>query len=426
MANLELKTGYNFGFISRMAHPEKVSTICLEGGGRSGKTRDVINLLFLIALNADKLLYIDAHTGQKRRVKTILVAGELWAWLKIRAYADFQNHLKESNIYARNAHHKSDHTYTINEVTFLFMGADDPQKFKGVESDIAWINEPVPGFPAESYEFIKQRCGWFNILDWNPVLPDAGAGAETRHWCYKLADQKGVYFVKSTILNNPFAPAGARQTILGYEPTPENILNGTANPRLWRVFGLGERASYEGLVYPDNFFTLDTAPDSIKLEGYGGDFGYTNDPTALVAVYRMRVNPSGTKRPALFCRTLIYDTGLLNSHIVGRLKTNKVPPHVLQVWDSEAPKDVADIAAAGYAAIGAKKGPGSVISGINTVKEYDIYTLKGDALAHESLLYSRKLMPGTENVYLAEPVKKFGHAMDALRYFISDILRHYK
>lgn len=422
MITAELKTGYNYSKIVRMVHPERTSTICLEGGGRSGKTRDICSLMIEIAANADRLKYFDPVTKIWRRVKTILIAGELWAWLKIRAYADFLNHLKDGNIYNSRAHNKSNHTYDINGVKFIFMGADDPQKFKGVESDIAWINEPVPGFPYESFEFIKQRCGWFTILDWNPVVPDPGKESEERHWCYKLADREGVYFQKSTILNNPFAPAGARETILGYEPTEANVKAGTANPRLWKVFGLGERAGLDGLIY-NNFHELKEAPEGRQVVGYGGDFGFTTDPLAFVEVSKMRFNPNGSARPALFVRTMIYETGLLNSDTVLKQKQMRVNVHLPQVWDSAQIKDIEEFQRKYMlCAIPCTKGAGSIKSGINRVKEYDIFAVKGDPILRESILYSRKLMPGSDNVYMDEPIDKYNHAMDALRYFITEIL----
>lgn len=417
MPTANFKTGYNFSKLDASVKVNKTSVLCLEGGGRSGKTRDICSFLITLATLGAK--YVDQDTGQQRPIKSVFIVGETLASLKLRALKDFTDHLKDYDAYETKKHRKSDPiSYTVRNTTFFFMGADDPEKFKGPTCDIAWINEPVPFFSQTAFEYIKQRAGWFVVMDWNPVLPDGA------HWCYDVADREESTLIKSTILQNPLAPSGSKHTILGYEPTPENTQRGTANERLWKIFGLGVRAVFEGLVYQNNWHPLKRRPESnlLQLVGYANDFGYSNDPNALVAIYKYRIPLRGI-RQAVFVQTLIYETGLFNSDISERINEmdsfNKSKYIVCDI----APKDIDELRIKyRLKTISAKKGAGSIVSGIGKCNDFDIYCLESDPINKERNTYSYIKVKGVDGKYTNEPIDKDNHSLDAMRYGLTTFL----
>lgn len=417
MSTANFKTGYNFNRLNESIRRDKTSVLCLEGGGRSGKTRDICSFLVTLAVLGTE--YIDISTGQEHPIKSVFVVGETLASLKLRAIKDFTDHLKDYDCYEVSSHRKSDPiSYTIRDTTFFFMGADDPEKFKGPTCDIAWINEPVPFFNKTAFEYIKQRAGWFVVMDWNPVLPDGA------HWCYDVADRAESILIKSTILTNPLAPAGSKHTILGYEPTPENIQNGTANERLWKIFGLGVRAVFEGLVYQTNWHPISErpAPNELQLVGYGLDFGYSNDQTAMVAIYKYRTKLKGV-RPAIFIKTILYEVGLFNSDIASRLAENSEFIKSRYVVCDIAPKDIDELRVKHKLnTIPARKGAGSRLAGVAKCNDFDLYCLKSDPINTERNTYSYIKKRGEDGKYTNEPSDGKDHALDAMRYGITTLL----
>lgn len=417
---VEITTGTNYDFLTSNLTSREPQTVCLEGGGRSGKTWDVIKFLLVLAFSGWH--YYDNDQQKYQPVRRILITGELWSWLKIRAYQDFLDILERQGLKAVVKWNKSApphieipsrRGYTVE---FVFIGADDADKFKGPSWDIAFINEAVPGFSKEAYEFIRVRTRWLMILDWNPLISDGG------HWAYDVAKQQDVLFFKSTVLTNKYAPAAARKAILSYEPTPENIQNGTANPRLWRIFGLGERASYDGLVYQNNWFTFKERPTGrLELVGYGQDFGFSNDPSATVSVYKLSGAPLRGSRGTYFVETLFYSSGVDSTEIADELvKINTFERTKYIACDHES--EIIDrwYNRFGLMAIAAKKP--RIQESIDLVLGNDIYCLESDPINKERLLYCYKPHKSKEGVFLSEPIDKHNHAMDAMRYVFTTLI----
>ena len=114
------------------------------------------------------------------------------------------------------------------------------------------------------------------LIDYNPYN-DVG-------WVYDIQKRPDVYVIHSTMLDNPFLAENIIRKIKSYEPTPENIKNGTADNYMWEVYGLGNKAKLQGVIFV-NWDIVEGIPDGARFLGYGLDFGFRNDPTALVGLW---------------------------------------------------------------------------------------------------------------------------------------------
>ena len=112
----------------------------------------------------------------------------------------------------------------------------------------------------------------------------------------------------------------------------------------------------EGKIYK-NWQIVDDIPHEARLERYGIDFGYTNDPTAIVAIYYYN--------GGYIFNEIVFQTGMSNKQIADTLINL---PKALVVADSAEPKSIDEIRSYGINIIGAVKGKDSVRHGIATVQ----------------------------------------------------------
>lgn len=415
MPNFSIEPQKNYQFLAENCDVKRNALFCLEGGMRSGKSYDISIFLFQVCMQIP--YFYDEVTGLRMPLQSISVYGETWESLKGKAYKDFQEVLKMMGVFFKIPHNKTEHTFTINKVVVQFVGMDKESKAQGATSDIVWINEPVPGFSHAAFIQLKSRARWFTVMDWNPSVPDG------MHWCYDVAARKDTKYIKTTILDNKYAPAQTRKEVLSWNPTPENIENGTANERLWQIFGQGMRAAQTGLVYSNgNFIEVESRPDvsQLQLVGYGLDFGFSDDPCAIIALYKFRGQLRGV-RPRFYAETIIYETGLQNADIAKRLKESKYYRREYVVCDSAQPKDIEDLYRNhGLLTDGANKSSGSVKTGINALKGVDLLVLRTDPINKERFLYSYKKKHGSDE-YTTEIKKGNDHALDALRYCYTEL-----
>ena len=142
--------------------------------------------------------------------------------------------------------------------------------------------------------------------------------------------------------------------------------------------------------------------------GYGLDFGFSNDPTACIAVYRWNGK--------LILDEVIYRKGLANSEIAKLLKDDGVKPNDEIYADSAEPKSISEIKAYGLNRMQAvKKGPDSILAGIQILQEFEMLVTKRSInLKKELESYSwRKDKDGQT---LNEPEDINNHAIDGTRY----------
>jgi phage terminase large subunit len=167
-------------------------------------------------------------------------------------------------------------------------------KLRGARRDILYINE-CNNVTFEAYNELSIRTKKEVYLDFNPA---------NEFWVHKeLKDEPDTDFIILTYKDNE---ALDESIVSQIEKNRDKAATSSYWANWWRVYGLGQVGSLEGVVFT-NWKEIDTIPNEAKLIGIGLDFGYTNDPTAAIEIY----NYNGTR----IINELVYRTGMVNSDI---------------------------------------------------------------------------------------------------------------
>jgi phage terminase large subunit len=177
----------------------------------------------------------------------------------------------------------------------------------------------------------------------------------------------------------------------------------------WRVYGLGEIGQVQGTIFT-NWHQIDNVPQEAKYIGIGLDFGYSNDPTAIVMVYKWNNE--------FILDEIAYQKELSNKAIADILK----PYGGLVVCDSAEPKSIADLRSYGINATPCVKGKDSIINGIQKIQALDRIhiTKRSTNLIKEFRGYVWKT--DRNGVALNEPIDFLNHGIDSSRYLLSHVI----
>ena len=367
---------------------KSVRGIVLEGGSRSSKTWSICQALYCIGTQTQARFAI----ARLRRT-----------WIKPTVLDTFKKVFGSLGEFNEEAFNKTELTYQLYGSSYEFYGLDDSQKLHGIETDYFWLNEAIE-VSKDSFDQLEQRCRGKWILDYNPSTDE--------HWIYdNVLKRPDVRLIHSTMLDNTFLDQHIRDKINSYKPTPENIARGTADAYKWKVYGLGQRSRREGAIY-ENWAEAKDWPTGYKWRCYGLDFGFTNDPTALVEVLY--------QDGKLWVKELIYETGLTNADIATRCGLQRSDEIIA---DSAEPKSIEEIRRAGYRVRPVAKGQDSVRSGIDKLKSVQIMVHPDSAnIIRELRNYAWKRDYKT-NAVTNQPEDDNNHALDALRYVAMEKLK---
>lgn len=339
------------------------------GGTRSGKTYAILQYLIVQALQSNN---------------DIVVVRKTVPSLKRSVIKDFKDIMIELKIWDTESFNISDRIYSFhNGSTISFLNTDDPEKLRGVKSNILFIDE-ASEIDEESYFQLSIRCEGQIILAFNPTV-------SPYHWLRQMEDCER--FV-TTYKNNPYLPKEMVKEIEGLEHK---------NPKYWKIYGLGEYAPNDKSIF--TFQIVDDVPWE-ELVGIGMDFGFSNDPTAIVAVHR--------KGDMLYLRELLYDKGLVTKDIIEKL--DKLNVGNTEIWaDSSEPRLIEEIYRSGFNIKPVKKGPDSIKFGIGVLQNYGLCVdRKSQNLINE--LYSYEWMTDKYGIQLDKPQGGLDHLIDAMRY----------
>lgn len=365
-----------------------------QGGTNSSKTYSILQSLYLMCFD------------ERFAPCLITVVGQDIPNLKSGAYRD-ANSILYDNDYLQNEltfHNKTDRQHIFRNGSIIeFNSYDNSQDARSGKRDILFVNE-ANGISYDVFEELNVRTKYKTFIDFNPTAP---------FWAHeKLYGRDDVAWVKSNYKHNPFIPQSILDKIKGYEPTQENIARGTANEYRWRVYGLGEVGRLEGLVFPE-FQVVNEWPKEFKWRVYGLDFGFTNDPTALVEIRYVHGK--------LYWRELIYKTGLTNQQISTYLTRLDIDEQALIIADSAEPKSITELRHEGWHVVGAEKGRDSVSQGIQLLQNYPLCVHSGSKnLIEEFSSYIWK--KDRNDMPTNKPIDSFNHGIDAGRYAIQNKL----
>lgn len=318
-----------------LKHPRYISN---RGGTRSGKTYSLLQLLHMLIPKADKAGDISS------------VVSETMPHLKRGAMRDFERilgvPLKDNPNW--NA---TDFVYTYpNGAKLEFFSADTPSKVLGPARKRLLANE-CNHIPWEIFRQLAVRTTSIIFMDYNPASPFwATERIEPKDNCITLV---------TTYKDNEFL---SPQQV-------EEIESNRNDENWWRVYGLGQIGRLEGAIY--EFEQIDELPNDPDLADFRGmDFGFTNDPTAIVHI------KADTGKKVLYVDEECYQTRMLNADIIDTMKAHNVPLHSLPIYaDCAEPKSIAEICNAGYNVIPCKKQK-TIVEQINFVKGYKLCVTK--------------------------------------------------
>ena len=350
----------------------------LQGGTRSGKSYSAIQYLITKALENSEL--------------SISIVRKSFPSLRISALRDFKSILKGWDIWDENNWYASENSYTFdNGASIEFLSVQDSERRKGTKRNILFIDE-ANELDYEDFFQLFIRTTDKTILAYNPSFP-------TNHWIFQqvLTHPEAKRYI-STYKDNPFLDDALVSEIERLEKT---------SPSYWKVYGLGLEGVVEGLIF-DNVEVVDIIPEESELMGYGIDFGYSNDPTALVSLWK---TPEG-----ILFDEIIYEKNLLSNQIGNFIRAayNQWDKKEV-IADSSDPRLIEEIFRQGINIKPAVKGPDSILAGIDLMKQHTIYLTKTSKnLVDEFYSYTYKKNKNEE--FLNEPIDTNNHAIDACRY----------
>lgn len=348
----------------------------IQGGTSAGKTFGIIPVLIDKAAKVEGL--------------EISIVAETIPHLRRGALRDFLKIMKFTGRYFEERFNRSLLRYEFaNGSVIEFFSADDSSKLRGARRDILYINE-CNNITFDAYNELAIRTRKEVYLDFNPA---------NEFWVHtELKDESDSDFLILTYKDNE---ALDQSIIDQIEKNREKAKTSTYWANWWKVYGEGQLGMLEGVVF-SNWKQIDTIPKEAKLIGMGLDFGYTNDPTAIIEIY----NYNGQR----IVNELAYQTGLLNSDIAKLL-----PKHVPVYADSSEPKSIDEIKRHGITIKGVTKGKDSINYGIDVIQRNEyLVTSNSSNLIKE--LRSYIWDTDKQGKRLNKPIDFNNHAIDAWRY----------
>ena len=359
----------------------------VQGGSSSAKTFSIL---------LDELNYSLTHPN---KITTIVT--DSYPNLRVGAIRDFLRICKFTNASEFGIWNKTDHTFTLPNGSILEFYSVDTMGALGSRRDRLFVNE-ANRISYETFTQLEIRTKEQITLDFNPI---SEFYAHT-----ELMKRPDADFIKLTYKDNEALDKNIVDAL------EARIGDGTSNRA--RVYIFGEVGSLEGNVY-EGWTTVESIPEGFILKRYGVDFGFSNDPTAVVAVYE------NEKEPKEVClQLMLYENKLLTPDLIAKLKEF---PEGLFVCDSARPEIIAEMQANGLRAIACNKQPGEKMNGkiynIELVKRRKVHYLAQDKpLEREYLTYAWRKKKSTGET-MDEPEDGNDHAMDAIAYAIRDMER---
>lgn len=363
------------------------------GGAGSGKSVFIAQKILFKALNSRrKVLIIRKTLNSQKDSCWRLILEQLEQW-QIRKFCkvrltDFAIELPGGSV-------------------LLFKGLDDSERIKSIVgiTDI-WIEEATE-LTEEDFDQLDLRLrarasDLQMFVSFNPI---SKVNYVYRKW-FARTPGDDTLIVKTTYKDNRFLP---EEYIRSLEKRIDT------NPTYYRIYALGEFCSLDKLVY-NNWKVEEFEPPKDGKLVVGLDFGFTNDPTAIVA--------SIVKDDDLFIFREFTGTGKTNQQIADIIVSMGFSKSVI-IADSAEPKSVAEIKRCGIARIReSQKGKDSIIHGIQRLQGYHMHVHPSCENIITELENYAWIKDKATGEYTNKPIDMFNHSLDALRYSLQALDQH--
>lgn len=368
------------------------------GGAGSGKSFGATQKVLLKAL--------------KYRRK-VLVIRKIQRTIKDSIWALLISHLHASGFYSACRVNRSDFEIELpNGSVFIFKGLDDPEKIKSIDGITDIVIEEATELTEDDFTQLNLRLRALVdhlqiYLMFNPI--------SKKNWVYDYFFVRklplNVKVVKTTYQDNKFLSDEYRAEL-------ERLKD--RNPAYYRIYCLGEFATLDKLVFPVYTTKIVSEADTEGLKRWIGlDFGYINDPSAVVWGYIDTVK----KR--------IYVTG---EYVKRGMKNNEIAETMTDLGlhkdksygDSAERKSIDEIRDKGVNIEPTEKGKDSVIHGIQWIQQYDLIVDERCFKVREELENYTWQKDKKTGEYINEPVDTFNHTIDAIRYGLNKYIKGVK
>lgn len=369
------------------------------GGASSGKSHGVVQKVVMKSLRDWK------------KPRKVLFVRKVAATIKDSIFEDVKSCLSDFKILDHCKINMTDYRIELpNGATFLFKGMDNPEKIKSIKGISDVVMEEATEFTLEDYTQLTIRLrekihkDKQLFLMFNPV--------SKLNWVYKYFFEHGkkmddVLIIHSTYTDNKFLDETVHRTL---EALAQR------NPAYYKIYALGGFATLDTLVFPRYKKRLINKDKVKQLPSlFGLDFGYVNDPSAFI---HLKVDEPNKK---MYFIEEYVRKGLLNNQIADAIIDLGYKKEVI-IADSAEQKSIAELKRLDISRVkAAKKGPDSIIQGIQFLSQFDfIVDERCVKLIEELENYTWKKDKAT-NEYTNKPVDSYNHVIDACRYAVEGL-----
>ena len=351
----------------------------IQGGTSASKTFSILAILIDRAIKTPNL--------------EISIVSESIPHLRRGANKDFLKIMKETGRYIPTHYNKTLLRYEFSNGSYIeFFSADDESRLRGARRNILYINE-CNNINYDAYLQLSIRTDGDIYLDYNPTSK-----------FYVHTEILGQPDTELLVLTYKDNEALSEEIVKQLEANRSKASTSTYWENWCRVYLDGEIGQVEGTIFTD-FNIIDKIPEEARLLGMGLDFGFSQDPAALIAIYKYN--------DELVVDEVIYQTGLLNSELSNIMKQSGVKGEIFA--DSAEPKSIQELKRYGHQVKPVEKGKDSVNYGIQILQQKRmLVTRRSTNILDEFSKYMWK--KNRDGGYEKTPIDAYNHACDALRY----------
>jgi phage terminase large subunit len=350
--------------------------ICiLQGGTRSGKSYSALQWILVKALSEPNMVFS--------------IVRKSFPSMRVSIMRDWVGILKDLQIWDENRWSATEHIYTFDNGSMVeFMSIDSSEKRKGSARDYLFVDEANELSREDWFQlFIRTRKK--SIIAYNPSFG-------TNNYIFtEIQTHPEADLYISTFRDNPYLE---KQLVEEIERLKE------INPEYYKIYGMGMPGNNIGTIFSINL--IEEVPENAEFVAFGLDYGFTVDPTSLVAIWK--------RDKDLYIEELIYEKGMVTSDIAQRLVDLEVGRE--EIWaDSAEPRLNEELYRLGFNVKGVRKGKDSIKLGIDLMMQYRlVVTKRSKNIVKEfgEYVWMVDKNGNFENI----PVDYSNHAIDAIRY----------